>query len=361
MTSDATSAQLRQALAETLLVDTDAEFGAVAFDCSDRSGGGLVLAGSQALATAEYLLSHKGYSRPLLVNRRRYAGNRRTYAQQAFDANWISRQRRLNLVGIMPDAGFVAADDESGLVSILTRTKDLGENAIAPLGLAVSWLDAQRGLPMLIDHVLAAGVPIAIALEHQKDPLGVRYVLNGLVTLLSSCPDVIVLDCDVSAIGTLCFGAMSAAVGTRTGLRHIYPVSNGGGGEAKIAAVVLDCLAYVSLDKIDQAVQADPDNQLWVCSCLRCNGNTLQALGSAPDPEQAAYHHSLETLYRIRDDILGNDSSPALRRQSWIAQCDSALFQFMDIDETTYKWEPPPALGNWTSQRNHLLMERPWR
>ncbi|TCO45855.1 hypothetical protein EV192_12041 [Actinocrispum wychmicini] len=62
----------------------------------------------------------------------------------------------------MPDAGYVAEGDTAGLESILTRVRSLGEDAIAPLGLHLSWLDTNRGLTTLKEQVEAAGVPIAI-------------------------------------------------------------------------------------------------------------------------------------------------------------------------------------------------------
>jgi hypothetical protein len=353
--------RLRQSLADTLLVQTDAAHCMDAAECSDRVGGGLVLTGDKALSAAQYLLDIKGYDRPILLDRGRYAGNGRTFAGSAFDTNWISRQRKLNLAAIMPDAGYVGEGDEPGLVSILTRAADMGEGVVATLGLHLSWLDAKRGLGTLIEQVGQAGVPVAIALEHQKDPLAKLYALDGLVELLAQPVPVILLRCDVSAIGALCFGALAAAVGTSTGLRHIYPLpkkdANGGGTAAKTAAVVRGCLAYVQLDKIDLAIQADPDNVLWECDCRVCNGQSLDWLGSAPVPESASYLHSLETLYRIRNDLLGNAATQAERRAAWIAQCDSAVFQHLDIN----KWEPPQALCNWTRRGERELTRRPTR
>lgn len=366
--ADRSPTRLQHSLADTLLVQTDVKsmnwFDAV--ECSDRIGGGLVLTGGKALGAAEHLLNHMRYTRPILLDRGSYAGKNRKFALEAFDSNWISRQRRLQLAAIMPDAGYIAEGDEVGLLSVLTRVRDdLGENVIAPLGLHLSWLDAKRGLPTLIEKVRSVGVPIAIALEHEKDPLGVRYALDGLVSLLAEPIPAIMLRCDVSAIGALCYGALAAAVGTTTGLRHIFPLpkldSNGGGSQAKPAAIVRGCLAYVWLDKIDQAVQADPENLLWWCDCRVCGGRTLDWLGSAPVPETAAYLHSLDTLYRIRSDLLGRDITPAERRRSWVAQCSSAQFQHFDITNTASPWEPSKALGNWINHGAQQVSQRPTR
>ncbi|KFZ80194.1 hypothetical protein ED92_22785 [Amycolatopsis sp. MJM2582] len=349
---------LQQALTDVLLIQTDSKGYEDALECSDRNGGGLVLTGKDSLTIAKHLVGQQLYSRPILVDRGRYSGASRAFARDAFDSDWITQQRKLKLVATMPDAGYVGEGDESGLVSILGRVQDLGPDTIAPLALHLSWLDSRRNLGLLLERVRAAGVPIAVALEQEKDPLSKRFAVKGLVELLQLPIPVIMLRCDVSALGALCFGATAAAVGTTTGLRHLYPLpkndSNGFYNKPKTAAVVKGCLAYASLDKIDQAVQADRDNQLWSCSCRFCAGRTLDWLGSSPDPEIWAFLHSLDTLYEIRRDILGQNANLADRRTSWIEQCDSALFQHEVIDGITYQWNPPKSLGNWVHLRKQL-------
>jgi hypothetical protein len=203
-----------RSLTDTMLVQADSDNCELAIDCSDRDGGGIVLTGSKSLSVARWLLDAKGYSRPILLDRGFYAGSKRRFAANEFDSNWISRQRELSLGAVLPDAGYIAEGDESGLASILDRTTQLGERAIAPLGLHLSWLNAKKGLNTLIEKVTETGIPVAIALEHAKDPLSVGYAHQGLLTLLDTGVPVILLRCDVSAIGALCFGATAAAVGT---------------------------------------------------------------------------------------------------------------------------------------------------
>ena len=75
-----------------------------------QSGGGLVVSGRDALQLVEHL-KWRGYPAPLLADRQRYKGNRRKLGSQPFDSDWISRQRRLGLPAIIPDAGYVARGD----------------------------------------------------------------------------------------------------------------------------------------------------------------------------------------------------------------------------------------------------------
>jgi hypothetical protein len=353
--------RLDPALTDVLFVQVDAPAYADALECSDRPGGGLILSKDNALTVAEYIVDQGRYQRPVLADRRRYAGKNRRFASDAFDTTWLARQQRLGLPAFLPDAGYVGEGDEAGLVSILNRVADLGPGVVAPLALHLDWLHPKRDLGRLSDHVQNVGVPIALALEHSDDPLSARYAVHGLVRILELPVQTILLGCDVSAIGALCFGATAAAVGTTTGLRHIYPMpkddaKGGFGGTPKPAAVVRGCLSYVWLDKIALAVQADRDNKMWECTCRVCGGQTLDWLGSAPEPETVAFQHSLEMLYQIRRDLMGRDTiagselaTSAERRQSWIAQCDSALFQHEAVLSTMYRWDPPKTLGNWIS------------
>jgi len=338
-------------LHQALLVHTDAERAELAIECADRESGGLVLDGRQGLVAARYVMEHKGFTRPILLDASAYTGKNRKIANDPFDANWISQQRRLRLPVVLPDAGYVAQGNEAGLLTVLSRVHDDRPDMVAPLALHKSWLNAKEGLPTLRQHVSDAGVPIALILEDTGDPFKARYALQGLVEILQLGVKVYVLRCDVAAVGALAFGAETAAVGTRTALRHFYPQveNNGGGGVAQVAALVRGTLSYVSLDKIDKEVQKDPDNQLWWCDCVVCGGQNLSWIKGAPDPRVAAYLHSVEALYQIRADLFENNATPAQRRRAWIAQCDSAIFQHEDI---VSGWEPQKVLGNWSSLRD---------
>ncbi|WP_370968619.1 hypothetical protein [Amycolatopsis sp. cg9] len=354
-TRSAPYSRLKTALADVLLVQADAS-GAhteVAIERSDRLGGGIVLTGAKALQKAEHLVREKKYERPILIDRARYAGKNRALASHAFDSDWVARQRALGLPALMPDAGYIGERDYPGLRDVLERTADLGSDVVALLPLHVSWLK-QENLRQLVDAVTDVGVPIAVALEHKDDPLSAQYAVYGLVALLQTPVPVLLLRCDTSSIGALAYGALAAAVGTHSALRHIYPVVEGGGGggrNPKPAAVVQRLLSYVHLDKIDLTAAMDPDHPDWHCSCDVCNGQSLMELNSAPNPEQIAFLHSIEILFRIRTGIL-LAGGLAQRRAAWTAQCSSAQFNHMDIDNTVSAWEIPDYLNNWVKRGN---------
>lgn len=319
---------------------------------ADDPGCGVVLT-DQNLRKARQRLRHLQQRVPsgrILLDTEACAGSTRRWAREPFNSDYIALQRELGL-WVLPDAGYVAENDAEGLRSILRRTRALGADAIAPLGLHRSWLNEQLGLNTLVEEVGEADVPVALMLEHTGDPFSAKRTLLGVLRLIRESPQpVMVLRCDLSSIGLLCHGAHAAAVGTTTGLRHVYPITTGGGGwhPPKVAALVRECLSYVSLEKIFAAVQADPENQLWVCGCLSCKGETIDQIHMRSDRETAAFVHSIDMLRGLRAGLL-SDPSPASRAAAWASECSNALFradEMTDIDET---WPAPDMLAHWAA------------
>lgn len=347
------------AFRETLLLQC---FSGEALDVSrlaQRDNAGLVITARRGNFRAGEALSQvyragrhlrqTGFEHPILLDAARYAGANRLDAQAPFDGTWISRQRELGLP-ILTDSGYVGEGDEAGLRSILSRAAEL-KDAIALLPLHLSWLRSAKARETLVSRVEEAGVPVAVILEYASDPLSLKNVVPSLLRLLNCSVQVMLLRCDVSALGALCTGALAAAVGTSTSLRHLYPITDGGGGgqEAQIAAMVRECLSYISVDKIALAAQADPDDMLWRCACEACRTRPLSMLAIHPWPDQArlAFSHSLETLLDLRDHLLAPGSTAASRIESWRALCQNAQFRHLEVESTTDKWDPPAFLGRW--------------
>lgn len=319
----------------------------------DRPGAGLVVTTSDP-TLAWQLASRRPRDEQLLFDASRYTGRRRMLASSPFQPRWLALQRELGLP-VLTDSGYLASGDSEGLCSLLDRAKQLGSNVIATLPLASWWLDDAGGLSTLLQQVRRADVPIAVALEHRDDPLGVQRTLRGLLQLLDTGPPVIQLRCDVSALGLLAHGAWAAAVGTRSSLRHFYPltpIDDGPPRKAKIATVVRECLSYIDVDRIARAVQAEPDDSLWqVCHCQTCRGRVLDWISTLPHEaqrEQAAVGHALETLLELRDGLL---VSPNQRddRVSWAAQCGNARTRYEQLNNLDGTTSVPKFLRAWLS------------
>lgn len=199
--------------------------------------------------------------------------------------------------------------DLAGLRSILARARELGEDVIACLPLHISWLADHPWSTVLEEEIRTSGVAVALVLEHKNDPLGAQKVLRGLLTLLAAGSPVLLLRSDVSALGALCFGALAAAVGTISGLRHLHPLSDGSTPPrpAQVSVLVEHCLSYVGVDKVATAVQLTPDQvERWGCDCHTCNGRMMDHFATILDWEDkhaAAFSHSLEILLNVHEEL----------------------------------------------------------
>ena len=356
---------------ESLLVQCHGSQALDAALLADRDDAGLVItarigrgrpedARLQAFGAAVHLKQSRGFQRPVLLDGSRYSGKNRLAAADPFDLAWIQRQRDLELP-VLTDSGYVAEGDSAGLVSILSRAAGLGD-AIALLPLHLSWLRKRPALDVLIQNIAAFGVPVAIVLEYADDPFSIVGVADAMLRIVSAGPPALLLRCDISALGALCAGALSAAVGTTTGLRHLYPTTSGGGGGATpmVAAVIRECMSYISLQKIMLAAQADPDDVLWQCCCEACSRVPIRELyiHEHERQERLAFVHSVDTLMQLRDALLTPGSTRAQRIQSWHAHCQSAQFRHMEIESTTDRSEPPTFLRRWQDALAGIVLQQ---
>lgn len=320
---------------------------------ADQPHSGLVLVGSGAPEAAG-ALHQQGLDQPILCDAERYKGNNRRPAQADFDSRWIVRQRHLG-GPVLTDSGYIGEGDLQGLRSILSRAVRLGDDVIACLPLHLSWLKDHDKRIVLVDQIVEHGIPVALVLEHSGDPLGVQGALRGLLRLLTIKIPVLLLRSDVSAVGALCFGALSGAVGTTSALRHLYPTRpNSFGRAGEVSVLVPHCLSYVGVDKVASAVQLARDQaHLWRCECDTCHGRELDYFNNIPEiseKENLAFCHSFWHLLSMKEKLFR--LVPAERRTSWIEECSSAGFYHEEIGSPVsgllYRdWKIPKFLEAW--------------
>lgn len=325
---------------------------------SQRPGTG-VLVTTPDVGLARHAARSLGRGESLVLDASRYAGARRLSASEPFRESWLRLQQELGLP-VLTDSGYAGPEDLAGVAGVLDRAARWGRevpDVVATLALSPWWLEEGAGLEFLLERVEQAGVPVAVALEHERDPLGVARTLRGLVRLLGVGVPVIQLRCDVSGLGLLCHGAWAAAVGTRSNLRHFYPVSRQKHGfpprPTRISTVVKECLSYVDVARIARAVQADPDDSLWwPCECATCKCRPLDWLSTLADADaqqHAASGHALEMLFDLRDALITASASATDRQASWRAHCDNAIARFQGIDSGGGNWSAPAFLRCWRS------------
>jgi hypothetical protein len=296
---------------------------------------------AEQVKAAKRVHDHAGASTgSVLFDRHRYAGKRRVYAsQEDLDPHWIAEQRRAGCEFGLTDSGFIAAGDHDGLVRVLSQGAAI-DRALVALPLAGQWLsmDAQ----VLVAEINRFGVPVAVMFEHAGDPLGREVAVRGFVQLLDETKvPILSLRGDTSGIGALALGGAAAAIGTTTGLRHIFPVKSGGRPATRApSAFVPSAMCYRKLDTINHAIANSEFDTNFLCTCDICAGSRLDGL-----TEKTVVAHSLASQRMLARRVL---EDPATALAAWVERCrhaDSINQEIqMQIEST---WPIPGFLGAW--------------
>jgi hypothetical protein len=318
---------------------------------SDRDGGGLVMTGRNALEACGSV-QRNGFSRPLLTDRRRYAGNARARGTAPLTKSWLDGQAVAGTAAVLTDSGYIDRGDRAALQSVLDQAAAADTSVVAVLPLHISWLGADRKI--LLSEVNAHAIPVALVLEHAEDPLGSRAAVRGLTEFLrQSQVPVSLLSTDVSGIGALAFGAQWSAVGVRSALRHLYPVRKDGWNPSpQLSALLKPLLSIVSVQRIAEAWAQTCTNQdwtqdVWTCYCLTCHGRTADWMATASEAEVNA--HTFEILGELRDGLSALPPG-RIRERSWTSKCNAAVYRYDELKlDLRIGWETPGYLRSWAA------------
>ncbi|MGV9293565.1 hypothetical protein [Amycolatopsis sp. NPDC003676] len=306
---------------------------------SAAHGTGLVLTGKSATDAVKGL-RERGLDGPILCDAERYAGKRRVLAGAGTHPAWCRAQRKLGLLPLT-DSGYLAARDWQGLRGILLAAAR-GPTAVATLPLAPWWFGSGPIAAALAREINRHGVPVAIVLEHKADPFGVQKLLRAFLRFLVDCATpVLVLRCDISAVGLLSHGAHAAAVGTRSSLRHLYPAAGGRPGGPSVFVPRL--LSYHQIETCAKIFGRTPEiEQLWTCPCPVCEDRTPASL-DAP----SAVWHDLDRQLALRDELFQRPLTAEQRRSSWHETCSHAGHIHRQVAEAVRGWTEPASLRAW--------------
>jgi hypothetical protein len=341
---------------EVLFVHADhTKAEAVAAVCAEDFLGAVYALPKNSPSTRERTLrraiqTHRSVAGPqatILADADLYSGKNRVMGEHRLDQSWVAHQLNVGLTVACTDSGFINDATPEQLVSVLNQAAGLPQQrsgrVLTLLPLGGTWV-TQRA-DALRAQIERAQVPVALLLGSAKDPLGSRLAVEGLLHVLESEVPVSLLRTDMAAVGALAGGASIAAIGTRSGLRHIYPVreSKGGPPAALPSALVPQSLSLHRLDTLAEAIADSPDALHWICRCNRCYDRSLITIRS----EEHAFAHNLSAAAEIARHVL-NGLVRSERLASWAALCGQAQFVNMEIAATTNRrWVCPAYLGAW--------------
>lgn len=325
---------------------------------ADRPGSGLVFTGAGAVEVVHAARRH-GYRQPILTDRRRYAGAARIRGTAQFAPAWLTGQRDAGVTPVLTDSGYIGEGDLEALRAVLGQAADAGPDVTAVLPMHAHWLRQDR--KTLIEEVGAHGVPVAVVFEHRSDPLATPGGVAGLIDLLRQAPSVALLATGVGALAALAFGARWAAVGVRSSLRHLRPVTSEEEATPKrarwrpaapeiVATPVLSFASVAEVLRAAEAVRAADGDAGWACPCSTCHGRTPQWLASASGLEANA--HTFDVLLGHACRLLRRSPGPA-RERAWREVCRAALDRYHKLGLPGLGWEPPRFVTAWAGPGGH--------
>jgi hypothetical protein len=157
----------------------------------------------------------------VLVDPAAYGWQAATDGEPLFDYDeWLWRQQEAGVPVILTDTPRIPNDDRSALRKALARWASVDDPTLVVLPLEPWWL--RDGLARLAEEVRAAGRPVALVLLHPYNGLDPAGAVAGLLTLIDQVDPVpvVLLRCDISAVGAVAHGAFGGFVGWLPNTRH---------------------------------------------------------------------------------------------------------------------------------------------
>ncbi|WP_170320175.1 hypothetical protein [uncultured Gordonia sp.] len=303
---------------------------------------------SRSAATARRALKRlrkENQRAAILLDAAQYTGNSRRVGATGMSEQWVNDQFAAGLTWAMTDSGYIPKGDGESLKSVLGWGTH-SDRLLVCLPLATDWLTAN--LDTLIEVITATGRPVALVLESESDPLRHKETVAGLIEVLRCDVPTLLLRSDTSVLGALAHGAAAVSVGVRSGLRHLYPATD---GDDEVftpppSVYVPRLQSYYMLDKVEGGITTNPQSPVWRCSCSVCHGRSLAWLFDQSDVASAAMEHSLAAQAQIARQLLEHPA-PA-RPGEWRDRCEQAIKNHSQLlTARSQPWKPHKAVKAW--------------
>jgi hypothetical protein len=286
--------------------------------------GGAVVSGKQGAKLA-------AKTPGVLVDPAAYAPQPKSDEGALFDYDdWLMRQRAADVPLILTDTPRIPNKDLDALRKALARWADIDDPTLVVLPIEPWWL--REGLRHLTEEVQAAARPVAIVLLHRYNGLDPAGAVAGLLTFISDVAPlpVILLRCDISAVGAVAHGAFAGFVGWSANTRHgPLPMRQKTRAEDDddrddSPSVLLPALHdYVKASRLPALARARRPDMLR-CGDPVCRGDTLLRIAELteddlPTARTLAGRHNMAITEQIARGIL-----PAAEpRDAWWETCQA--------------------------------------
>lgn len=271
--------------------------------------------------------------------------------------DWLIRQQYAGVQVMLTDTPRIRTRDRAALRSALSRWEGAAPASLVVLPLDPWWL--RNGLSCLVEEVGLAGRPVAIVLMSAYNGLDFSGSVSGLVTLISSLADVpvVMLRCDVSAVGAVAYGAFAGFVGESAATRHgPVPLPAPKRGEESDEDDAPDQAPGVFVPSLHDYVKASrlpaisrrEDDDVLRCDDAACNGRSLLRITRLVETDMKAarseaYRHNMASLERVAQDVLGACEP----KDAWWERCKSGADAAASLIERGVSFPPSRWLRQW--------------
>jgi hypothetical protein len=297
----------------------------------------------------------------VLVDPAAYGAPAAADAGPLFDYDeWLTRQQAAGVPLILTDTPRIRNDDRSALGKALERWASIDDPTLVVLPLEPWWL--RDGLPHLIEEVRAAGRPVAIVVLHQYNGLDTARALAGLLTFMAEVEPlpVVLLRCDLSAVGMVARRAFAGFVGWSANTRHgplpMRRPDRGGGDDERddSPSVFVPALHnYVKTSKLPALAR---DRWQYVLRCVDpvCRGASLLEIAELTETDLRAgrllaNRHNVASTEQVARRVL----SATEPREAWREACRAGAEASASLAESGVSLPSSRWLRQWLDLGTH--------
>jgi hypothetical protein len=287
----------------------------------------------------------------VLVDPAAYAPQPKADSEALFDYDdWLIRQQAAGVRLILTDTPRIQKQDRSALQKALARWAAIDEPTLVVLPIEPWWL--REGLSCLTEEVRAAGRPVAIVLLHRYNGLDTAGAIPGLLAFISAVQPlpVVLLRCDISAVGSVAHRAFAGFVGWSANTRHgplpMRPPEGEDERDDSPSVFVPALHGYFKASKLP-AFARNRRLDVLRCGDPVCGGDSLLKITEASEVNlQAgrllACRHNVAVTEQIARRVL----SAAEPRDAWWEACDAGAKVSASLAESGVS----PPLSRWLRQ-----------
>lgn len=265
--------------------------------------------------------------------------------------SWLKRQQAAEVPIYLTDTPRIQNGDRSALQDALKRWEFLEEPTLMVLPIEPWWL--KDGRTWLIQEVRKAKKPVAVVLLAAYNGLDASEAVSGLLSFIEkvSPVPVVMLRCDISAVGAVAHGASAGFIGWSPSTRHgSKPIRSTGGEDRKqdkTPGVFVPALHDYFKASRFPALARFRHADVLRCYDHCCGRVGLHEIADLSETNQRAartkaYQHSVISADLVAEHVLSADEP----RDSWWEACKAGAFLTEELIEAGIN----VSLSDWLRQ-----------